>query len=687
MLEGSTQDRQDFSEQAGVGIVHTSPEGEILTCNARFAEIIGYPLEEIPGLTFKENRTPEDGASVTEAFHRLWSGQADQVSLETRYIRKDGSSTRLKVTASLKMNGDGMASYLLAQVEDLDSHKTAEIAPAIPVKVQVTGDECYRTVFQTCPDAVLIAQLSDGTIVDANPAFLEVMGFAREQVIGKTSLELEMWADASDCSRLSGLLHQNSGCQDLEVRLKRKNGEVFWGQLTASSTKIEGVSCILIFIRDISAAKAEEEEIRNLAFYDSLTNLPNRRLLWERLRQALIVSIRNRCKHALLFVDLDDFKSLNDAMGHHIGDLILKETAERIAGCVREVDTVARLGGDEFVVILEDLSQTPEIAADQAQTVGAKIRAAINQPLVFDGRECITTSSMGITVFGNKSESTNEVLQQADIAMYQAKAAGRNTMRFFTPALQASVNARAAMEDDLRRAIKENQFSLYYQPQVDRGLLIGAEALIRWNHPQRGVVSPCDFVPLAEETGLILPLGKWVLDTACMQIASWAGRREGAHLTVAVNISAREFRQPKFVEHVLTTLDRTGANPQNLKIDLTESMLVDKVEDVIAKMTELKSHGVRFSLDDFGAGPSSMAHLKRLPLDQMKIDRSFVDEILVDPISGAVAQAIIAFSKAMGLSVIAEGVETEEQRAFLAALGCHSFQGYLFSHPLPWGDF
>ena len=684
MLEGSAPDREYFSEQAAVGIVHASPEGEILTCNARFAEIIGYPLEQVPGLTFKENRTPEDGPSVTEAFNRLWSGQADQVSLETRYIRKDGSSTRLKVTASLKMNGDGKASYLLAHVEDLDSQKTAEIAPVVPAKVQVTGNECYRKVFQTCPDAVLIAQLSNGTIVDANPAFLEVMGFAREEVIAKTSLELEMWADAGDCSRLSGLLHQDSGCQDLEVRLKRKNGEVFWGQLSASSTAIEGVSCILIFIRDISAAKAEEEEIRNLAFYDSLTSLPNRRLLWERLRQALIVSIRNRCKHALLFVDLDDFKSLNDAMGHHVGDLILQETARRISGCVREVDTVARLGGDEFVVILEDLSQTPEIAADQAQTVGAKIRAAINQPFVFEGRECSTTSSMGITVFGNESESTNEVLQQADIAMYQAKAAGRNTMRFFTPALQASVNARTAMEDDLRRAIKENQFSLYYQPQVDRGLLIGAEALIRWNHPQRGIVSPCDFVPLA---GLILPLGKWVLDTACAQIASWANRREGAHLTVAVNISAREFRQPKFVEHVLTTLDRTGANPQNLKIDLTESMLVDKVEDVIAKMTELKSHGVRFSLDDFGAGPASMAYLKRLPLDQMKIDRSFVEEILVDPISGAVAQAIIAFSKAMGLSVIAEGVETEEQRAFLAALGCHSFQGYLFSHPLPWGDF
>ena len=366
---------------------------------------------------------------------------------------------------------------------------------------------------------------------------------------------------------------------------------------------------------------------------------------------------------------------------------MLQETAKRIASCVREVDTVARLGGDEFVVILEDLSQIAEIAAAQAKTVGAKILDAIDQTFTLEGRECHTTSSMGITVFGNQSESTNEVLQQADIAMYQAKAAGRNAMFFFAPALQASVNARAELEKDLRHAIKENQFALYYQPQLDRGLLIGAEALIRWKHPDQSVVSPADFVPLAEETGLILPMGSWVLDTACTQIAAWANRKEGAHLKIAVNISAREFRQPKFVDHVLMSLDKAGANPANLKLELSEKMFIENVEDIIAKMTKLKAHGVTFSLEDFGTSYSSMTYLKRLPLDQIKIDRSFVGEILVDPISSAVAQAIISFAKAMGLSVIAEGVETEEQRAYLAQIGCHSFQGYLFSHPLPLGEF
>ncbi len=444
---------------------------------------------------------------------------------------------------------------------------------------------------------------------------------------------------------------------------------------------------MISYIRDVSAAKADEEKIRSLAFYDTLTGLPNRRLLWERLRQALISSIRSGSKHALLFVDLDGFKSLNDTLGHHIGDLLLQETGRRIAGCVREVDTVARLGGDEFVVILEDLSQIAEIAAAQARTVGGKILGAIDQPFLLEGRECHTTSSMGITVFGNQSESTNEVLQQADIAMYQAKAAGRNAMFFFAPALQASVNARVALERDLRAAIRDNQFSLFYQPQLDRGMMTGAEALIRWKHPTRGLVAPQDFVPLAEETGLIFPLGNWVLETACLQIAAWAARKEGAHLSIAVNVSSREFRQPKFVDQVLAALDRTGANPNNLKIELSESMFGENVEDVISRMNKLKSHGVRFSLEDFGTGYSSMTYLKRLPLDQIKIDRAFVSEILKDPISGAVAQAIISFGKAMGLSVIAEGVETEEQRAFLAKLGCHSFQGYLFSHPLPLGEF
>jgi len=440
-------------------------------------------------------------------------------------------------------------------------------------------------------------------------------------------------------------------------------------------------------VRNISDAKAAEDEIRNLAFYDHLTHLPNRRLLMDRLRQVLAAGNRNNRKDALLLVGLDHFKTLNDSLGHETGDLLLQEVSRRLLLCVREADTVARWGGDEFAVILRDLSGVPEEAAAQAEIVGRKILAAVGKPHLLAGREWHTTCSIGINVFGDQMEAVNEVLPQADIAMDQAKAAGRNAIRFFAPALQAAVNARASMEVDLRRAIKTKQFRLYYQPQVDHGNLVGAEALIRWIHPAHGVVFPDRFIPLAEATGLILPLGKWALEAACEQIAVWSDRRETANLTVAVNISAREFRQPNFVEQVLSALYLTGANPQRLKLELTESMLVDNVEAVIATMTELRSHGLRFSLDDFGTGYSSLAYLRRLPLDQLKIDRSFVRDMLVDATSGAIAQTIISLGRAMGLPVIAEGVETEAQRDFLAGLGCHSFQGYLFSRPIPLQEF
>jgi diguanylate cyclase (GGDEF)-like protein len=389
----------------------------------------------------------------------------------------------------------------------------------------------------------------------------------------------------------------------------------------------------------------------------------------------------------LLFVDLDNFKTLNDALGHQTGDLLLQEVARRITGCLRDVDTVARLGGDEFVVLLEGLSEVSECAAAEAKSVAEKIRAAIGMTCVLDGRECFSTSSIGITVFWGHLEDADEVLQKAELAMYQAKAGGRNTIRFFAPALQAAVNARAALEEALRQAIRLNQFLLYYQPQVDRGTIVGFEALVRWNHPTRGILAPGEFILLAEETGLILPLGNWVLETACKQIATWADREQTAHITIAINISARQFRKPEFVEEVLAALDRTGANPNNLKLELTESMLVDDVEDVIVKMAALKAHGLKFSLDDFGTGYSSLSYLKRLPLDQLKIDKSFVQDVLLDCRGGAIAQAVVALGRAMGLSVIAEGVETEEQREFLAGLDCHTFQGYLFSRPKPLEEF
>jgi diguanylate cyclase (GGDEF)-like protein len=473
----------------------------------------------------------------------------------------------------------------------------------------------------------------------------------------------------------------------MEARFRKKNGEILWGLLSATQTDIDGIPCLISITRDISEAKAAEKEIWNLAFFDQLTGLPNRRMLLDRLRHSLAASARSGHRRALLFVDLDNFKDLNDSLGHQIGDLLLQEVAVRLSACVRESDTVARLGGDEFVVMLGDLSASAEEAASQAEAVGAKILRAIAEPFWLADRESFSAASIGITVFGDKREGTSEILQQADIAMYQAKAAGRNTMRFFEPTLQNAVNARAAMEEELRQAIRANQFLLFYQPQVDATRMIGAEALLRWMHPKRGLLAPSEFISLAEQTGLILPLGEWVLETACRQIAAWGKCTETANLEIAVNISARQFRQPSFVGQVVDVICRTRANPKNLRLELTESLLVDDFEEIVAKMTHLKAYGIQFALDDFGTGYSSLNYLRHLPLDQLKIDRSFVQNILEDTTSGAIAQTIISLGKAMRLPVMAEGVETQAQRDCLMTLGCNAFQGYLFSRPIPLEQF
>ncbi|PKU24050.1 EAL domain-containing protein [Telmatospirillum siberiense] len=545
----------------------------------------------------------------------------------------------------------------------------------------------YRLVFQTSLDAIAINRLDDGAYVDINDGFTDMTGFVHDDVMGRTALDINIWADLKNRQILVEKLRHASTCRNMEAQFRKKNGDLIWGLMSASLIELDGKLCILSITRDISDIKKAEEEIKTLAFYDPLTHLPNRRLLTDHLRHAQAAATRNKRKCALLFVDLDDFKTLNDSSGHAIGDSLLQEVAKRLAACVREADTVARLGGDEFIVLIEDLSENRDEAAIQAEAVGAKILDAISQPYLLAGRECRSTTSIGVTMFGGRNENTDELLTQADIAMYQAKTAGRNTLRFFSPDLQVAINSRVAMEEGLRLAIAKDQFLLYYQPQIDDGHLVGAEALIRWNHPENGVIAPGHFIPLAEETGLILPLGQWVLDTACRQIAAWAAREDTAHIVLAVNVSALQFRQPDFIERTFATLEQTGANPHNLKLELTESMLLDNVEDVIAKMTALRSRGVRFSLDDFGTGYSSLSYLKRLPLDQLKIDRSFVSEVLTDPNDAAIARTIIALGQTMGLSVIAEGVETEGQRDFLSGLGCQAYQGFLFGRPLPLDEF
>jgi diguanylate cyclase (GGDEF)-like protein/PAS domain S-box-containing protein len=629
----------------------------------------GFGRRPVVGLSLEELLPPEQAVLWPPFYQRVLA----QGPFRAEYSIPAGRTFELAFSPIV---ADGRTTGISVFGRDVTRRKQAER--------QLRDSEAhYRSVFNAAIDCISISRLSDGKLVDVNQAFLDLLGFRRDEVIGRACLELGIWVDPQARDDMAQILRQNAHFRDGKTRYRKKDGEIIWVLISASVLEVEGDACMLSIARDISDAKAAEDRIWNLAFYDPLTHLPNRRLLLDRLRQNLAADARTRCKRALLFVDLDNFKTLNDTLGHQNGDLLLQEIAQRLAACVRAADTVARLGGDEFVVLLDDLSEVPEEAAAQAGAVGQKMLAAVGRPYVLDGRDCTSTASIGIAVFGGKRESANEILRQGDMAMYQAKAAGRNTLCFFAPALQAAVRARAALESDLGQAIKAGQFVLYYQPLVDGASLIGAEALLRWNHPRRGLLPPGEFISLAEKTALILPLGDWILEAACTRIAAWAKRNPGKSVSVSVNFSARQLRQPGFVDWVLAVLERTGAPPQSLDLELTEGMLLENVEGTIAKMNDLRARGLRFSLDNFGTGYFSLACLRRLPLDQLKLDRSLVRDIPENGGSRVLAQSVISLGEALGLTVIAEGVETEQQREALAALGCHVFQGYLFSRPLP----
>ncbi|HIJ61532.1 MAG TPA: EAL domain-containing protein [Rhodospirillaceae bacterium] len=531
----------------------------------------------------------------------------------------------------------------------------------------------------------LVITDAEGVILRVNHAFCESSGYSAEEIVGKTPRILKSGRqDTAFYAELWGTLLRTGSWQG-EIWNRRKNGEIHpkWLKIKAVYGADGAITHFVASHIDITERKATERKIKDLAFYDPLTGLPNRRLLMDRLQQAFASKSRDGRERALLFVDLDHFKTLNDTLGHSKGDVLLQAVGQRLSACLRNADTVARLGGDEFVVLLETLSESPDEAAAQAGAIGEKLRHVLGKPYQLADLEFNITPSIGIALFGNDCDGPDELLKNADIALYQAKAVGRNTVCFFDPDLQAASQARNALEKDLRLGLKSDQLFLLYQPQVEMGEVIGAEALIRWRHPERGIVSPAEFIPLAEETGLILQMGQWVLTTVCQQLAQWAHRPEMASLTVAVNVSACEVRQPEFVNDVLAAIHRAEADPNKIKLELTETMLVNDVEEIIAKMNALQNHGVRFSLDDFGTGYSSLSYLKRLPLSQLKIDRSFVTDVSTNSHDAAIAKTIVALGQTLGLKVIAEGVETEGQRQLLASYGCHTYQGYLFSRPVP----
>lgn len=548
----------------------------------------------------------------------------------------------------------------------------------------------FRSLLRDIPSISVQGYLADGTTTYWNKASEKLYGYTEQEALGRNLLDLIIPAAMREPVRkdIAAMFATGKPIPAGELRLRRKDGSLV--DVFSSHTRIDvpgqapEMFCIDI---DISGRKAAEEEARYLAFYDALTRLPNRRLLTDRLQQVMASSARTGLNAAVLFVDLDNFKTLNDSRGHEVGDLLLVELAERLRACVREQDTVARLGGDEFVLVLQNLSRDEAEAAAQARTLGELILEQARLSYHLAGQEHHFTASIGATLLREQA-SVDEVLKQADLAMYRAKDAGRNTLRFFDPDMQAAVNQRAQLETELHDGLRHGQFLLLYQPQVDdTGTVTGAEVLLRWRHPEKGMVSPALFIPLAEDTGLILPLGYWALETALRQQARWRADPRLAHLTLSINVSARQFHQEDFVAQVLDLIGSTGADPAHIKLELTESLLLQDVDGVIATMRALKVHGVGFSLDDFGTGYSSLSYLKRLPLDQIKIDQGFVHDVMLDPKDAAIAHTIIALANMLGLGVIAEGVETPEHHRFLLEHGCRAFQGYLFGRPEPLEDF
>ena len=538
-------------------------------------------------------------------------------------------------------------------------------------------------------DAIMITD-AEANIVRVNQAFLDTTGYSQEEVIGKNPRMMSSGMhDKAFYSEMWRQLLRN-GYWTGEIFDKRKNGDIYPKRIkiTAVKNKQQKVTHYVAIFNDISEQIKSQEELHNLAFYDFLTKLPNRHLFLDRFSAALASASRLNKSGAILLIDLDRFKILNDTLGHDYGDFLLIEVAIRLKACVREIDTVSRLGSDEFAILVEDISDNSNDASLKAGLIAEKIRESLARPYYFNGHQLLSTSSIGVCLYNGNEKSIAELVQHAELAMYQAKSAGRNSIRFFDPVMQHKVTSHAAIENDLRHAIAKQQLHLYYQMQVDANHRpLGAEALLRWIHPERGMVLPGLFVPVAEESTLILDIGNWVLNTACRQLSLWAESKQTRDLTLAVNVSAKQFAVPDFVDLVANVLKTHKVNPARLKLELTESVLLEDMAATVQKMHALKSLGITLAIDDFGIGYSSLSYLKQLPLDQLKIDQGFVRGITKDGSDAMLVQTIIDLATNFRLNVIAEGVETQAQLTFLKHYECMAFQGFLYGMALPVKEF
>lgn len=609
----------------------------------------------------------DDQAKVTECWQKACAGQS--ASAEYRLVFDE--ETRW------------VHSELTFEVHPTEGRRLIGTTQDITSRKRVENDLRIAAIAFEGQEGIVITD-EQRKILRINQAFTRITGYSRGEAVGKTTSLLKSGIHGGSFYKDMAEQLDSKGVWQGEIWNRRKNGEIYpeWLTITAIRSESGDVVNYVGTMLDITQRKATEAKLEHLAYHDPLTGLANRRLLLNRLQHAMVSNTRSNRFGAILFLDLDNFKTINDTSGHGKGDLILQHVAKRLQARTGKGDTLARIGGDEFALIIEDLSDQIRDSVIEVKSIANQILEEIKKPFTIEGQHFHTTASLGIELFGASHTSAEELLRQVEVAMYEAKSAGGDNACFFDPAMLNIIAARAEMEADLRNGLRQHEFRLFYQAQVNStGKWLGAEALLRWQHPQKGMVSPAEFIPLAEETGLIVPIGKWVLHQACAQLALWQTDPAYASMTMSVNVSAKQFRQDDFVDTVLEAVTQHQIQPGSLKLELTESLLLDNVEQTITRMHILRSYGICFSLDDFGTGYSSLTYLKRLPLEQLKIDQSFVRDILVNPSDAAIVRTIVGLGKSLGLSVIAEGVEQESQRSFLQTLDCHAYQGYLFGKP------
>ncbi len=665
MISSSSQD----------AILMIDHEGKTIFWNLAAEAMFGYSEEEALGSNLHALLAPskfhEQFRTSFQRFQNTGEGGAIGKTVRLTALRRNGEEFPVELSISAVRAGE----------------RWNAVGVVRDISTQAHNEERLRhlslTVEQS-PASIVITSL-DATIEYVNNAFVAISGYSREEAIGQNSRILQSGRTPPETYQSLWETLTQGRTWTGELYNRHRDGTEYIELATITPLRNEDGTIVkyVAVKEDITARKSAEADALHLAFFDQLTNLPNRRLLLDRLEKAILSSARSNRPGALIYIDLDNFKSLNDTLGHDVGDQLLRQVGIRLVSCVRASDTVARFGGDEFVVMIEDLEETIDASIAQAAVVGNKILQSMNESFQLDNHTHNNSASVGIAMFTGQEGGSAELLKQADIAMYSAKESGRNAVRFFDTRMQERVVAQAAIEADLRQALVSNQFQLHYQPKMDSdGHIAGAEALVRLNHPLNGIIAPDNFVPIAEKSGLILQIGDWVLNDACAQLARWSSDPKLARMTLAVNVSARQFSEPGFVQSVLVALERSGANPKRLVLELTESMLVGTYEPIVNKMATLRAHGIRFALDDFGTGYSSLAYLNRLSLDQLKIDKSFVNGVPNDPNSCAIVRTIIALGKALNLRVIAEGVETRAQLDFLKDGGCNLYQGYFFGRPL-----